>query len=66
MLYTADAEWFNVCVITAAGSFKQRFFLLLFFKYIVITDEPIADYSFEIGKKKFGNRKLIWARSSAG
>ena len=26
-----------------AGSFKQRFFLLLFFKFIVITDEPIAN-----------------------
>jgi hypothetical protein len=24
----------------AAGSHEQRFFLLLFFKYIVITDEP--------------------------
>ena len=29
--------------VKAAGSFKQRFFLLLFFKFIVITGEPIVD-----------------------
>ena len=66
MLYTADAEWFNVRVITAAGSFKQRFFLLLFFKYIVITDGPIADNAFEIGNWNSAIGKKNWARSSVG
>jgi hypothetical protein len=62
-------------VFKAAGSFEQRFFLLLFFKYIVITDEPgrivglrlpICDFLIKIVKRRSEIEDCPGARSSVG
>ena len=39
---------------------------MLFFKYIVITDEPIAEVVFRNRQLEFGDRDFHWARSSVG